>query len=340
LAVDKTPFLNEKQFPFLIDNYQILTANKPELDQIRQICQHEEIYKKVDKVKEWKQTYDSFFNATLASRAQNLNTNDSDGVGMRWSPFLNFSKIFSSTEEEHKLKAKSFEERVNLIVDTWKSMTDEEKKSYKRGKFKRRLPITTFHNPDRYMGAISEKLQECMDAYTVKHRHRFLEHNDSGINTFNLTSEQFRQMIYLKSLKSCIAPGDSVGILAAQSIGEPSTQMTLNTFHFAGRGDMNVTLGIPRLREILMVASSNIKTPSMQVRIFFFLLVQTFSLNFLSNLFFHSNIGTGLFEHGGRGRENQVSLHQDPALGLHTPNRDRAEIELELPLATRLANQG
>lgn len=41
--------------------------------------------------------------------------------------------------------------------------------------------------------------------------------------------------------------------------------MTLNTFHFAGRGDMNVTLGIPRLREILMVASDKIKTPSMQV---------------------------------------------------------------------------
>ena len=41
--------------------------------------------------------------------------------------------------------------------------------------------------------------------------------------------------------------------------------MTLNTFHFAGRGDMNVTLGIPRLREILMVASTSIKTPSMSV---------------------------------------------------------------------------
>lgn len=72
----------------------------------------------------------------------------------------------------------------------------------------------------------------------------------------------------MKSLKSCISPGDSVGVIAAQSIGEPSTQMTLNTFHFAGRGDMNVTLGIPRLREILMVASSNIKTPSMQVPVF------------------------------------------------------------------------
>ena len=37
-----------------------------------------------------------------------------------------------------------------------------------------------------------------------------------------------------------------MGVIAAQSVGEPSTQMTLNTFHFAGRGDMNVTLGIPR----------------------------------------------------------------------------------------------
>lgn len=41
--------------------------------------------------------------------------------------------------------------------------------------------------------------------------------------------------------------------------------MTLNTFHFAGRGEMNVTLGIPRLREILMVASKNLKTPSMEM---------------------------------------------------------------------------
>jgi len=41
--------------------------------------------------------------------------------------------------------------------------------------------------------------------------------------------------------------------------------MTLNTFHFAGRGEMNVTLGIPRLREILMVAAAKIKTPSMDI---------------------------------------------------------------------------
>ena len=58
----------------------------------------------------------------------------------------------------------------------------------------------------------------------------------------------------LKFQTSIVDPGEPVGVLAAQSVGEPSTQMTLNTFHFAGRGEMNVTLGIPRLREILMVS--------------------------------------------------------------------------------------
>ncbi|KAL0265659.1 UNVERIFIED_CONTAM: hypothetical protein PYX00_011373 [Menopon gallinae] len=60
-------------------------------------------------------------------------------------------------------------------------------------------------------------------------------------------------------------PGDPVGIVAGQSLGEPSTQMTLNTFHHAGVGAKNMTLGIPRLVEILMVASKNIKTPYLSV---------------------------------------------------------------------------
>jgi len=64
--------------------------------------------------------------------------------------------------------------------------------------------------------------------------------------------------------RSAVNPGEMVGVLAAQSIGEPATQMTLNTFHFAGVSSKNVTLGVPRLKEILNVAS-NIKTPSMIV---------------------------------------------------------------------------
>lgn len=54
------------------------------------------------------------------------------------------------------------------------------------------------------------------------------------------------QLLQYKWQRSLCDPGEAVGLLAAQSIGEPSTQMTLNTFHFAGRGEMNVTLGIPR----------------------------------------------------------------------------------------------
>lgn len=46
-------------------------------------------------------------------------------------------------------------------------------------------------------------------------------------------------------------PGSAVGALCAQSIGEPGTQMTLKTFHFAGVASMNITLGVPRIKEII-----------------------------------------------------------------------------------------
>ncbi|XP_059318209.1 DNA-directed RNA polymerase I subunit 1-like [Lycium ferocissimum] len=73
----------------------------------------------------------------------------------------------------------------------------------------------------------------------------------------------FLQLVEQKYLSSLADSGEPVGVLAGQSVGEPSTQMTLNTFHLAGRGEMNVTLGIPRLQEILMTASDVIKTPIM-----------------------------------------------------------------------------
>ena len=50
---------------------------------------------------------------------------------------------------------------------------------------------------------------------------------------------------------SCIEPCDAAGVIAAQSIGEPGTQMTMRTFHYAGVAEINVTLGLPRLIEIV-----------------------------------------------------------------------------------------
>lgn len=77
--------------------------------------------------------------------------------------------------------------------------------------------------------------------------------------------ETFKKMYYMKYMKSLVHAGENVGTIAAQSVGEPSTQMTLNTFHLAGHGAGNMTLGIPRLKEILMTTPYNIKTPIMKI---------------------------------------------------------------------------
>ena len=73
------------------------------------------------------------------------------------------------------------------------------------------------------------------------------------------------QTIILSYKRAIVAPGEMVGMIAAQSIGEPTTQMTLNTFHFAGvASKSNVTRGVPRIEEILSLSAS-IKNPSLTV---------------------------------------------------------------------------
>jgi DNA-directed RNA polymerase subunit A" len=59
------------------------------------------------------------------------------------------------------------------------------------------------------------------------------------------------QKVHEHFLEHCIDPHESAGILTAQSIGEPGTQMTMRTFHYAGVAEINVTLGLPRLIEIV-----------------------------------------------------------------------------------------
>jgi len=83
-------------------------------------------------------------------------------------------------------------------------------------------------------------------------------------NEYKLICNTIKERFY----KSMISPGEMVGVLAAQSIGEPATQMTLNTFHFAGvSAKSNVTRGIPRLTELLHV-SKNIKSPNTTISIY------------------------------------------------------------------------
>lgn len=70
----------------------------------------------------------------------------------------------------------------------------------------------------------------------------------------------FIDLCYQKIIAANIDPGTAVGALAAQSIGEPATQMTLKTFHFAGVASMNITQGVPRIKEIIN-ATKSISTP-------------------------------------------------------------------------------
>lgn len=72
--------------------------------------------------------------------------------------------------------------------------------------------------------------------------------------------QAFMDLCWVKYVKARIEPGSTVGAVGAQSIGEPGTQMTLKTFHFAGVASMNVTLGVPRIKEIINAAKA-ISTP-------------------------------------------------------------------------------
>ncbi|KAK1576819.1 hypothetical protein Q3G72_016726 [Acer saccharum] len=101
--------------------------------------------------------------------------------------------------------------------------------------------------------ALKDKAEKFIDEFPLKER----------ICANLMKRQDFLELLKHKFILSLAQPGESVGLLASQSVGEPSTQMTLNTFHLAGRGEMNVTLGIPRLQEILMTASKDIKTPIM-----------------------------------------------------------------------------
>ena len=79
--------------------------------------------------------------------------------------------------------------------------------------------------------------------------------------------ELLLETVTLKFKEALVHPGEMVGIVAGQSIGEPTTQLTLNTFHMSGvSSKSNVTLGVPRIEEILRL-TSNPKNPSLTVHL-------------------------------------------------------------------------
>ncbi|KAI0677397.1 beta and beta-prime subunits of DNA dependent RNA-polymerase [Trametes maxima] len=143
------------------------------------------------------------------------------------------------------------------------------KHKHKREKY---LPTLSKYPPQRFLGSTSELFADKVDDYVKKNPHGLLREKGKEALPIKrrkapLSKKNFQLLTSVKYMRSLVEPGEAVGLLASQGVGEPSTQMTLNTFHFAGHGAANVTLGIPRLREIVMTASTKPKTPSMTMSV-------------------------------------------------------------------------
>jgi DNA-directed RNA polymerase I subunit RPA1 len=204
-----------------------------------------------------------------------------DGVDTMNTKFLDKFKFL---ERNHKICFQKFDSLIKSgALDTEtvekaklrdaksakKLMKSDKKLSESQALQKVADPILSRFHPQRYFGAISERMETGVSAFT-KNECTFVGREKEGKNALKhhyaiVEPEDFKKMYYHKYLRSLVNPGENVGTIAAQSIGEPSTQMTLNTFHLAGHGGANMTLGIPRLKEILMTTPTNIKTPCMQI---------------------------------------------------------------------------
>jgi len=116
-------------------------------------------------------------------------------------------------------------------------------------------------DPWNYLGAVSQNFEANLQKYIEATKKTTLTDTKA-----KFSPERIKKLANLKYLRSLADAGDAVGILAAQSIGEPSTQMTLNTFHFAGLDMAHVTVGIPRLIELFMKGSTRGLTMTVPVK--------------------------------------------------------------------------
>uniref|UniRef100_I3KFX5 DNA-directed RNA polymerase subunit n=1 Tax=Oreochromis niloticus TaxID=8128 RepID=I3KFX5_ORENI len=239
LDIPKTQFLQPRQFPFIEDNYEVIRRSQG-LDEVLARLDPQSATKHFAAIQRWK-----------AKR---------ELACPRSGAFLLFSQ-----KKLAKLKqtdeAESDSGRNPALVQQWHTLDEASRSKYCRKSSRCPEPSLGLFRPDVCFGSVSENFHGITEKY--------LQSRDTvsqdRLDTHRYSVSDLRQLLHYKWQRSLCDPGEAVGLLAAQSIGEPSTQMTLNTFHFAGRGEMNVTLGIPRLREILMVASANIKTPMMSV---------------------------------------------------------------------------
>ncbi len=216
-------------------------------------------------------------NDTLKKKYNYTETTDKNYTKKHDTEFIEF--LIKSRDELRRLRNKFYVDRIELIT-TYYFPFDIKYHINKSSKVEKKTKL----EPSYVLEKIKEFLDNIYIFFMNKKQKKGLKYRDNEdsklllniviyeylapkrcIEEYTFYKENFDDL--LASLKfeyhkSLIYPGEMVGILAAQSIGEPSTQMTLKSFHSAGTGKGAQSLGIPRLKEILGV-SKKLKTPVM-----------------------------------------------------------------------------
>jgi len=120
---------------------------------------------------------------------------------------------------------------------------------------------------DEEVKANEEEIREILEKYVEKMNPKLRSNIENALSVHPLSRNGVKKVVQkIIDLfeKAMVEPGEAVGVVTAQSIGEPGTQMTLRTFHFAGVKERNVTLGLPRLIELVDARKKPV-TPTMDI---------------------------------------------------------------------------
>ncbi|AEO64600.1 uncharacterized protein THITE_2110899 [Thermothielavioides terrestris NRRL 8126] len=145
------------------------------------------------------------------------------------------------------------DQRMREAIDKWEPAT-------KGGSETGMHALGEPRDPSEYVLKDLRRKVDGEDEFGDAARAKAQAHVDRVAKVSERTLRTFIQMCLHKYRRARVEPGHAVGAVGAQSIGEPGTQMTLKTFHFAGVAGMSITQGVPRIKEIIN-ASKLISTP-------------------------------------------------------------------------------